>query len=178
MGATKRHWPQILLIAVVTVSSSSCKSRNNVEASTTKAVKEPPGVRVITTKRIPAGALITVNDVEKAETPGNMLWASNLSSPLCVVGRRARHNISAGTRLNRFDIWWEPRSAYEQSDLVQNEIKLALARWHEKHDLHEEEVYKNWINDEMARPYNFDGPQQKFYLPEDVRGYEKPPEAK
>lgn len=111
---------------------------------------------VETTRRIPEGALITVDDLTRYEIPDNMVTQDLIGSPLPCIGRRARHNISAGTKLRLFEIWWEPRSAHEGSDLIQNEIKLARARWHEKSDFLAEKALANVVNGTSQ----FEGPKK------------------
>lgn len=133
----------LLIFTTILLSTSvlvGCSKRHVVidESVTTETTTNQLGHRVKTIRRIPSGALIRITDLEKVENEGSVIMGA-LKSPLPAVGRRAKHNIGLGQTLTLSDVWWEPRSAYAQSDLVQNEINLAKARWHEKEDISAED---------------------------------------
>jgi len=141
----------LLIFTTILLSTSilvGCAKKHRIEItdSVTTETSTPKGYRVQTIRRIPGGAMIRITDLEKVELGDDKPLMGALVSPVPAIGRRAGHNIGIGKTLAASDIWWEPRSAYAQSDLVQNDIKLAKARWHEKEDLQAEEEFKNGLN--------------------------------
>lgn len=138
----------LLIFTTILLSTSilvGCAKKHRIEItdSVTTETSTRKGHRVRTIRRIPGGAMIRITDLEKVELDDDKPLMGALVSPVPAIGRRAGHNIGIGKTLAASDIWWEPRSAYAQSDLVQNDIKLAKARWHEKEDLQAEEEFKN-----------------------------------
>jgi hypothetical protein len=145
----KRQIMRNFLIFTAVILSTSilfgCAKKHRLELteSVTTETTTPKTHRVQTIRRIPRGQLIRITDLEKVEVDGDRPIMGAMTSPLPAVGRRALHNIGIGKTLTASDIWWEPRSAYAQSDLVQNDVNLAKARWHEKEDLKAEEEFRN-----------------------------------
>ncbi len=144
----------LLILTVILLSASTLvgcsKRRFELTESTTTETTAQKIHRVQTIRRIPSGQLIRITDLEKVEVDGDRPILGAMTSPLPAVGRRASHNIGMGKILTTSDIWWEPRSAYAQSDLVQNDVNLAKARWHDKEDLQAEEEFKNSSNQGTA----------------------------
>ncbi len=137
----------LLILTAVLLSTSilvgCAKRRLEITESATTETTTAKTHRVQTIRRIPRGQLIRITDLEKVEVEGDRPIMGAMTSPLPAVGRRALHNIGIGKTLTASDVWWEPRSAYAQSDLVQNDVNLAKARWHEKEDLKAEEEFRN-----------------------------------
>ncbi len=137
----------LLILTAVLLSTSilvgCAKRRLEITESATTETTTAKTQRVQTIRRIPQGQLIRITDLEKVEVEGDRPIMGAMTSPLPAVGRRALHNIGIGKTLTASDVWWEPRSAYAQSDLVQNDVNLAKARWHEKEDLKAEEKFRN-----------------------------------
>ncbi len=144
----------LLILTVILLSASTlvgCSRRRlEISESTTTETTAQKIHRVQTIRRIPSGQLIRITDLEKVEIDGDRPILGAMTSPLPAVGRRASHNIGMGKTLTTSDIWWEPRSAYAQSDLVQNDVNLAKARWHDKEDLQAEAEFKNSSNQGVA----------------------------
>lgn len=144
----------LLIFTVILLSTSTLvgcsKRRLEITESTTTETTAQKIHRVQTIRRIPSGQLIRITDLEKVEVEGDRPILGAMTSPLPAVGRRASHNIGMGKILTTSDVWWEPRSAYAQSDLVQNDVNLAKARWHDKEDLQAEEEFKNSSNQGTA----------------------------
>ncbi len=122
----------LLILTVILLSASTLvgcsKRRLEITESTTTETTSQKTHRVQTIRRIPSGQLIRITDLEKVEIEGDRPILGAMTSPLPAVGRRASHNIGMGKTLTTSDVWWEPRSAYAQSDLVQNDVNSGQSQ--------------------------------------------------